>query len=245
MNKGLFAVLVLALLLVCGSAQAAPYDWTGFYIGLNAGVGINHSEYSLKPSGLFAGSLDNHLRTDSGEFDEAAFTGGAQLGYNYQSDNVVIGLETDFNYNGVDESRSVHRPLAAPLVGDFIHNVKQEINWFGTLRARLGFTPADRWLIYGTGGLAYGDIDSHSSVLFTSAGDHYTGSQSKTRVGWTIGAGTEYAFANNWSAKLEYLYVDLGDHSYTYGNQLFPGYTYTTDLETREHVVRLGINYKF
>lgn len=244
MKKGYFAVLTLALLLVCGSAQAAPYDWTGFYVGLNAGVGINHSEYSLKPSGFFAGDPDNPLRSDFGDFDEAAFTGGAQVGYNYQSNNFVVGVETDFNYNGVDESHHVNRPLSAPLVGRFIHNVTQEVNWFGTLRARLGVA-TDGWLIYGTGGLAYGHIDSRSGVLFTSAGDLYQGSQSTTRVGWTIGAGTEYAFSNNWSAKMEYLYVDLGDHSYTYGNQLFPGYTYTTDLETREHVIRLGINYKF
>jgi outer membrane immunogenic protein len=114
------------------------------------------------------------------------------------------------------------------------------------LRGRFGFTPVDRFLIYGTGGLAYGNVSSSSNVLFTSGSDNYTGSSSGMQIGWTLGAGGEYAFTNNWSVKFEYLYIDLGSKSYTYAVQPpFSGFSYTTDLDTTQHVFRVGFNYKF
>jgi|WetSurMetagenome_2_1015567.scaffolds.fasta_scaffold331988_1 outer membrane immunogenic protein len=253
MKSVVFVCSVLAILLVCGAVHAAdapgsPYNWTGFYVGLNAGVAINDSGYTLTPSGLFsqpAFASANPLRTDSGNFDEAAFTGGGQVGYNYQVGRFVFGVETDLNYNGVDESVSVNRALSAPLVGRFIHTVTQEFDYFGTVRGRVGVTPTGRWLIYGTGGLAYGHVSSKSNVLFTSAGDNYIGSSSDMRVGWTAGAGSEYAVAKNWVVRMEYLYVDLGTYSYSYTNQFFPGFNYTTDITTREHVLRAGVSFKF
>jgi outer membrane immunogenic protein len=85
-----------------------------------------------------------------------------------------------------------------------------------------------------------------SNVLFTAAGDTYIGSKSNMQLGWTVGGGGEYAIGKNWTIKAEYLYVDLGSQSYTYGNQCVTGgCTYTTDLKSREHVFRLGLNYKF
>jgi outer membrane immunogenic protein len=251
MKSVVFACLVF--LLVGGAALAAdvpgaPYNWTGFYAGLNVGVGINDSEYALRPSGLYSQPpyvQSNALRTDSHGFDDGAFTGGGQAGFNYQVGRFVFGLETDFNYNGVEESISVNRALSSPLVGRFIHTVTQDFDYFGTFRARVGVTPTDRWLIYGTGGLAYGHVSSKSNVLFTLAGDNYIGSSSEMRAGWTAGAGTEYAVAKNWVVRMEYLYLDLGTQSYSYTNQLFPGFDYTTDITTREHVLRAGISFKF
>jgi len=249
-----FASIVLALLLMCGSAYAgdgagSTYNWTGFYAGINIGGAINDSHYKLSPTGDYLddpfSAPDNPLRTDSGSFDDTAFTGGAQLGYNYQVCHFVFGLETDFNYNGTDESDSVDRALSSPLVGRFIHTVKQTIDYFGTFRARAGFTPFDRLLVYGTGGLAYGHVSSRSNVLFTAGGDNYVGSKSDIRAGWAAGGGSEYAVTNNWSLRVEYLFVDLGKQSYSYTNQLWPGYDYKTDIENQQHIIRMGINYKF
>jgi|LQYC01.1.fsa_nt_gi Opacity protein and related surface antigens len=250
MKKAGFVSIILALLLMCGSAHAgdgagSTYNWTGFYAGINIGGAINDSTYKLSPSGLFSGSPTNSLRTDSGSFDDTAFTGGAQLGYNYQVCHFVFGLETDFNYNGVDESDSVNRALSSPLNGRLLHTVKQTIDYFGTFRARAGFTPFDRLLVYGTGGLAYGHVCSSSNVLFTLGGDNYVGSKSDIRTGWTAGGGSEYAVTNNWTLRIEYLFVDLGKQSYSYTNQYYPGYDYKTDIENQQHVIRLGINYKF
>ena len=254
MKKLLLGTIALAGLFVAGLAAAT--DWTGLYAGVNAGVGINDSRYTLRPTGCFitavlcGGPLSNNpLRTDSAEFDSTVFTGGGQIGFNYQISSFVPGIEVDFNYNGVNESDSVNRPLSAPLAGNFVHTVKQKFDFFGTLRGRLGFTPVDSSLVYITAGLAYGHIKSRTTASFTLGGDAYAGSSSTTRAGWTVGGGTEYAFANNWSAKLEYLYIDLGKHSYSDpGANAFTtglGASYATDLRTREHVIRLGVNYKF
>ncbi|HJX31590.1 MAG TPA: hypothetical protein VJ624_07040, partial [Thermodesulfobacteriota bacterium] len=138
-----FASIMLALLLICGSAHAgdgagSTYNWTGFYAGINIGGAINDSKYKLSPSGRFLDApfaSTNSLRTDSGSLNNGAFTSGAQLGYNYQVCNFVFGLETDFNYNGTDESDSVNRALSSPLVGRFIHSVTQTVDYFGTFRA--------------------------------------------------------------------------------------------------------------
>ncbi len=255
MNKSVFATALLALALACGPAwadgPAAAYNWTGFYAGLNTGLAINNSGYTLRPTGEFLTNPPfipyNGLRTDSGNLSDAAFTIGGQLGYNYQFGRFVFGLETDFNYDGTDNSSYVNRPLAPPLLQNIVHTVNQQVDYFGTLRARFGFTPADRFLVYGTGGLAYGNVSSGSNVLFTSAGDNYTGSSSGLQAGWTLGAGSEYALTKCWSVKLEYLYIDLGTRSYTYAAQPRFGnsFTYTTDLDTTQHIVRVGLNYKF
>jgi len=247
MKQGFIVVIMLLSMLIMGGlagtadAAGAHHNWTGFYIGLNAGAAFNDSTYDLSPSGI--GS--DLLPSDSGDFDDISFTGGAQAGYNYQINNFIIGLETDFNYNGIDESEHVSRNFSD---GRFRHTVTQKLDYFGTLRARLGFTPVNQWLLYATGGLAYGHVRSHSDVEFTEpAEDRYHGSDSSTRIGWTIGGGAEYAVAKQWTVKGEYLYVDLGSHSYNYENQAKCAgvCSYTTDLKTREHIVRFGINYKF
>lgn len=169
---------------------------------------------------------------------------GGQLGYNYQAGCFVYGIETDFDVNGMNDANTVNRPLAAPLVKRIIHNVTDDVGYLGTLRGRFGYTAADRLLIYGTGGLAYGNVSSNSGVLFTSGGDTYVGSSSAMQAGWTLGAGAEYALNKNLSVKLEYLYVDLGSKSYINAGQPLPAFSYTTDLDTSMHVIRVGLNYR-
>lgn len=255
MKRLLLGTLLLAVFSIGGLANAA--DWTGLYAGLNAGVGINHSNYNLNPSGCFLTGVCggspafNPLRNDSAKLDDTVFTGGGQIGLNYQIGSFVPGIEADFNYNGVNESDRVNRPLSAPLAGNFVHTVKQKFDFLGTLRGRLGFTPVDRSLLYLTGGLAYGHVESRTNVLFTLDGDKYAGSSSSTQAGWTVGGGAEYGFSGNWLAKLEYLYVDLGSHAYSdpitnaLATGVDPAASYRTDVRTREHIIRLGINYKF
>ena len=251
--KKFLSVAGIVLFLSCGSAGASDvpggtYNWTGFYVGLNLGAAVNDTPYTVSPSGSFSGSAyapSNSLRTDSANITGGAFTGGAQFGYNYQSGSEVLGLETDFNYNSADNSDSDNRALQSPLLGRFYHSVTEKVDYFGTLRCRLGYTPADRLLLYATGGLAYGDVSSKSDVLFTGTGDRYIDSSSVLQVGWTVGGGVEYAINGHWSVKSEYLLVDLGSSNYTYGAAHFPGFTYTTQMEATEHVFRLGVNYKF
>jgi outer membrane immunogenic protein len=235
--------------------MAAAFNWTGFYVGGNAGAAINDSSFNLDPSGCFlvgcgaGGVAGNALRTASGKLNNTAFTGGGQIGYNWQfAPSWVFGLETDLNYNGTKSSTTAVVPLPFAAGSTFNSSLSQTFDWFGTGRARLGWLPADRMMIYGTGGVAYGRVASATNVAFPTSGDSYAGSFSDIRVGWTAGGGIEWAFTQNWTAKAEYLYVDLGRTSYTDAcvtgcGAALPSYTSSTT--TREHIARFGINYLF
>ncbi|MGO9689831.1 MAG: outer membrane protein, partial [Syntrophobacteraceae bacterium] len=118
MRNSVFAIVLLVLTLACGPAwaegpAAAAYNWTGFYVGLNTGLSIDNSGYTLSPSGEFLTNPffipTNPLRTDSGNFNGAGFMFGGQLGYNYQVGCFVYGIETDFDVNGMNDANSVGR----------------------------------------------------------------------------------------------------------------------------------------
>jgi outer membrane immunogenic protein len=122
------------------------------------------------------------------------------------------------------------------------------MDWFGTVRLRAGYA-IDRTLIYATGGLIYGDVKNSSVTTYTVTGNPqhiYTGSSSGTRAGWTLGGGVEYAFTNNWTAKLEGLCFDMGKQSYT----AFPlaanaPFVVNHSSDLTGGIVRVGLNYKF
>jgi outer membrane immunogenic protein len=143
---------------------------------------------------------------------------GVTAGYNWQSGQWVFGLEADIDWASIKGSTAC---------GAFSCETKN--NWLGTARGRLGYA-FDRVMPYVTGGAAFGDVKA------TQAG---IGSVSDTNVGWTVGAGIEAAVIANWTAKLEYLYVDLGDVSC--GSCLPVG----TNVDFRTHIVRAGLNYRF
>jgi outer membrane immunogenic protein len=236
----------------------APVGWTGWYAGVNVGGVFGDSRDTLSPTGCFidpavlcGGPLTNNpLRTDTGHLHDSGFTGGGQIGYNWQTSVWVYGLETDINYSSLNENDNLRRALVAPLGGLFTHSVNSRLDWFGTFRGRIGWTGVPSWLWYATGGLAYGHVNSSSAINFTAAGDTYAGSSSSTRVGWTAGVGAEWQFAPMWSGKIEYLYIDLdrfsyGDACIAACGGFVPAPSYRTSLDVRDHVVRLGINYHF
>jgi outer membrane immunogenic protein len=145
-------------------------------------------------------------------------TGGAQLGYNWQIGSRVTGVEADIQGSGIKGSASAVPTLlitGQPATG-VLDSSEPKLSWFGTVRGRLGVTVTPDLLLYGTGGLAYGHVDTSANFSESDSGDDSVqapASVSKTKVGWTAGAGAEWMFARNWSAKLEYLYVDLGSES--------------------------------
>jgi len=232
-----------------------PYlNWTGFYAGVNAGYGWGNNNVNFvgadpnfySPTITF-GAMPAGLRPDA-----HGFVGGAQAGYNFQSGPVVYGIETDIQYANIMGTASVG--TAVPGFPTILTTAQNKVDWFGTLRPRLGVTVAPAFLIYGTGGLAYGHVASSASTLVTGpagitcANNLFcsNGSASQTRAGWTAGAGAEYAFSGHWSAKVEYLYVDLGHETYNMPSTLAPaisGMLGTTAFH--EYVVRGGLNYKF
>ncbi len=203
------------------------FTWTGFYVGLNAGVAIDASQYQFSP--FFA----------SGNSGAVGFTGGGQLGYNWQTGPLVVGLETDLNYRSSQNNSGGGFGMGA---------VGSGAGYFGTLRGRVGFTPMDRMMIYATGGLAYGNTNFPGSVAgidgFGGAHALYGGGNAGTSVGWTVGGGAEYALNRNWSIKAEYLYVSLGGKSTNYIDAV-SGLPIVANANTRDHIARVGVNYHF
>jgi outer membrane immunogenic protein len=233
------------------------YNWTGFYIGGNIGYSWGRSsDYSTLTNG--AGTV---LFANSSAVNLDGVVGGGQVGYNWQVQNWVVGVEADIQ--GTDEkgSRTFTCPagVCSPAANPFaavafvasapisVLTMDQKIEWFGTVRARGGVLVTPRVLLYATGGLAYGDVRTAESINNTATAQAF--STTDTRVGWTVGAGVEGAIGGNWTAKAEYLYMDLGRTSGSYLTN-FPalgGGFISSNYSSRitDNILRVGVNYRF
>jgi outer membrane immunogenic protein len=202
--------------------------WCGFYIGANVGGSWGNARSSFDAPG-FPAFFSDTTHPDG-------VIGGGQLGYNWQVGNAVFGIESDIQGSDQRDSLSL-AALATPLGAVGLSQADKE-NWFGTTRGRLGFAPGgSNWLLYGTGGVAYGDV--HSAFTLTTPIGAATVSNSATRVGWTGGGGLEYMFLPRWSVKAEYLYMDLGSAD------LALPFALTQHIRFHDNIARVGINYRF
>jgi outer membrane immunogenic protein len=262
MKKLLIAGAILASFAATQSASAADmalkappppviYDWTGFYLGINGGYSWGRSATDFTGPGLVPFSTSQKMN---------GWLGGGQAGYNWQfNKSWVLGLEADIQGTGQRGTDALPTSPPCPLVvvavvpcttttGTF----QQKLEWFGTVRARLGVEPSDHWLLYVTGGLAYGDIKTiatASAVTTAGAGGPVTGtatataSNSTIKAGWTIGGGAEWVLSGPWTAKLEYLYMDYGHVSTSLALVGFYPLL-NTNSHVTDNVVRAGINYR-
>jgi len=269
-----------------------PPMWTGFYVGLNAGGAWSDSSGTTLASGPLGGDpgwLPAWVGTISAvgastgaqTTNAGAFIGGGQAGYNFQfQQNFVVGLEADIQGvaggNGSLSSANIAPLGPAPVPGYYSAgetmattlSTQKQLDYFGTVRGRVGYLALPTLLIYGTGGLAYGGVSSSASI-FQANNDCSSplpgpclapaastgGSRSSTQVGWTAGGGIEWMFLPNWSAKLEYLYYDLGSLTYTLPPLVSIGVSFrpvtaalvATQASTRfaGNIVRAGVNYHF
>ena len=211
-------VLLTAAIVVATAGAALATDafaypdagrWAGSYFGLQGGGAFGTSRAYI-PGGA-----------TTGNYDISGIIGGYTSGYNWQSDRMVFGIESDSSLTNLDGSATVA----------FCGVCVSEVHWLSTLRGRLGTIIGHQMgdvLVYVTGGLAYGGTE----VGYTGAG-----SKKKVRFGWTAGAGGEIALDEDWSAKVEYLFVDLGETTHPVGPVNFKF--------DNIHVVRVGINRKF
>jgi outer membrane immunogenic protein len=190
---------------------APVYNWGGIYLGINGGYGFGQSAWT-------GGGLT------TGDFDTSGFLVGGTLGANFQTDAFVFGLETDLDYTGITGSIA-----NACLAGVALGPCQTANDWLGTLRGRIGYA-ADRVLFYGTAGGAYGDVKATAFGV----------TNSQTEFGWTAGAGVEAAIADNWTARVEYLYVDLGNASCGAACGGAP-----VSVSFTQSLVRAGVNFKF
>lgn len=200
-------------------APVAPivpvFSWTGFYIGGNVGGSWSDVPelFSLPNAG---GGVGFNVANTA---NSSSIIGGGQIGYNYQIDHVVLGVEADFDWR--NNSNTFSCPVITPTgcvpaaATASILSLHDEQNWLGTFRGRLGWA-FDRVLFYGTGGLAYGNVQhTLTETQLTAAGGAVLAALSvtdnTTRTGWVAGAGIQYAITDQWSIGVEYLHVDLGD----------------------------------
>lgn len=225
---------------------AAPFSWTGLYIGAHAGWATGEWDGNLVYD-EGAGPVDIWDGNSSRSIDTDGFVGGGQIGFNLQSGSFVYGIEADATWADLEESRAF--PFAQ---GSMDWTIKAQVDAFGTVRARLGYLVKPTLLLYGTGGLAWAktsmDLTVHNVVpaptIVTARG-----SADETHIGWAAGAGAEWAFAPNWSFKAEWLRVDLGEEDYHLtGTNLLADIPHTTDSYKADltfDVFRVGVNYKF
>jgi outer membrane immunogenic protein len=244
------------------------YTWTGFYVGGNIGYSwTNWDSTNVGGNPTFPGTPTFFGNTANPNVN--GVVGGVQAGYNWQfSPNWVLGIEGDFNGTGERASDPANASLSFPSgIGTGICDAHPictttitgattndwKLPWFATLRARLGYVPEATWLIYATGGLAIGEMGFSTSTTATatitnSVGAVFPGfpvtastafSQNTTRVGYAVGGGVEKMVSQNWSVKVEYLYLGWG--SYTF----LSGTGYDTNVRLHDNIVRVGVNYKF
>jgi outer membrane immunogenic protein len=265
-------------------AKARPLppapSWTGFYIGGQVGGGWGNRTVGYTGDDPASTTFINGTVPFPGNqpvfphsFGVSGVTGGIEAGYNWQvSPNWVVGVEADFSGSDIKGSGSSTSVLAAVAPAPFTQTVSadQKIEWWGTVRGRLGWLATRDLLLFGTAGFAYGKTSTSDSYLFSGSGGTFgvtipgssfnctainttcfAGTNSTVQTGWTAGGGAEWRWSSNWTVKAEYLYVNLGRGSVrAVANTLgLPGFalsSYTANFgRTDFHTVRLGLNYHF
>jgi outer membrane immunogenic protein len=202
-------------------AAPATFDWSGVYIGANVGFGTA------------SGTADRNIggTVISGAADIGGIIGGGQVGYNWQTGNIVLGVEADLQASGM-----LHDWSATD--GATTADGTDKLSWFSTVRGRVGYA-FDNYLVYATAGGAFATFDV-SSTITPPSGVSVPVSWTQERLGWTAGIGTEVGFGDNWSGRLEYLFIDAGTFSGVDALSTAPMRVQLTD-----HILRVGVNYRF
>lgn len=259
MKKILAVAAVLATVTTAANAADMPlkapppppaFDWSGWYVGLNLGYSWGRSWSDVTGTTAVPSTF---AFTTSTSMD--GWLGGGQIGYNWQfNKNWLLGVEADIQ--GTGQRGTAYAPTytfgfpGVPLI-NATGSLEQKLPWFGTLRARLGFEPSDHWLLYATGGLAYGEVDSTATATTSQLGTPTlvsSSTASNTQAGWAAGAGAEWWLSDRLSAKAEYLYIDLGHvtNSYTFTGLGLGGFaTAAISSHITDNIFRVGIDYHF
>ncbi len=239
------------------------YSWTGLYVGGNVGYSWGKSDTDV---GYFNATTGAAIVAPAGSITSASFDidgwlAGLQAGYNWQNGRWVLGIEADFQWTGQKGDANFLCAAAANALAclpgaTFLPagttgaalSIEQKLQWFGTLRGRLGYTLTPTWLAYVTGGLAVGNIKTNAALTGTTAAappvtSTATASSSETNAGWVIGFGFEGVLTGRWTVKAEYLYMDLGSVSGSVTNTATNvRANYTSNIT--DNIIRIGLNYK-
>lgn len=238
-----------------------PFSWTGFYIGANAGAiwgedgGVTWAPNDATTQAVFAACIAaGTCPTSFGSDTKTGVAGGVQVGYNLQLSNIVLGVETDFQGSNLSVSHGADDRVSFPgLVDRYAYNTNLE--WFGTVRARLGLAITPTLLAYVTGGLAYGEVSRtwgmNSTILGTGANGAAIAKNSSLETGWTVGGGFEWAMTSKVTIGAEYLYLALdGGNNFSVQQTTGPSICLNicnhnvrgSDLDA--HLARMKVNFK-
>lgn len=272
------AVLAADLPVKAPAVAVAPATWTGFYIGGEGGYAWSNRSDSWignDPVSSFLSTASSPLLipfagqqplANPYHVNRNGWVGGLELGYNWQvNPRWVVGVEADFNgsnFRGAGGSTAVLSSTTNTSLA-----TRQASDWYDTARVRIGWLAAPNLLIFGTGGVAYGEMRDTATLAFTSASPGsvsagaggfgiacqvnaacYSGSSSGTNVGWTAGGGVEWMLDRHWSAKVEYQFVDLGSATVLAVSTkplIGTPSSFNVVLKDQMNVVRAGVNYKF
>jgi outer membrane immunogenic protein len=233
---GLAALMLLEIIGFKNSAVAAdlpipfkneapqfspPARWNGFYVGINGGGGLGPTSQTLTVDPLITALGVS----TTGTYEVSGALLGATLGYNYQAGSWVFGIEGDIDWS------SIRGQVTGPVMG-IPATFETQLPWLNTFRGRVGYAFGPIFP-YVTGGGAFGGVRATDSITIPGSG-FVLGGLSDVRLGWTAGAGVEYALNQNLSVKAEYLYVDLGSDILV-----------LDDVKFSAHLLRGGINWRF
>lgn len=257
MNRFLKGTCALAFVLFAlGSAKAADNDFKGFYVGVNAGGAFGRPKVdtspSFSPTGYFAATSTPAITSASNQIiDTNGFTAGGTVGYNWQWDTLVVGLEGDYGAMNLSGSTTVTQPYPCCAPTAFTVAQTAKTSWVLTLRPRVGVV-FGHFLLYGTAGTAITNVKYTALFTDTFATAHETAAINETRPGWTAGVGGEYHFSRHLSLKGEYLWTDFGVASIPTSGLTaftppiaFPTNIFTHTVNMRAGLVRAGLNFRF
>jgi outer membrane immunogenic protein len=242
---GLAVLMALMIPTVAGAADMRvkapppppmppPFSWTGFYIGGNLGGAWAHRDFRDDQFGLDFDNGNNN----------GVFIGGAQVGFNYQINSLVIGVEGTFDWAANNNNNSTGI-IVPTLAGDLVQ-ISANDRWIATVAGRLGWAAWERGLIYVKGGGGWIGANSVTATNLTT-GASITVDNNATLSGWLVGGGIEWAFAENWSVKFEYDFLGLNSRTFTVpaGSPFFAGDTFSTSNNNNVQMAVVGLNYRF
>lgn len=239
-------------------AQPSPapsFTWTGLYVGGSVGYSWGNSDTSQ----TITGGGRSFSATDTINLD--GLLGGPQVGYNWLINNIwLLGIEADFQWTGEDGDTSAFCPAAQCgaintfSTGTITTRLSEKLNWFGTVRGRLGILVQPSWLVYATGGFAYGRISWNATLNGTEGtvgaprSAAFSGQENQT--GWAAGGGIDVMLAENWILRIEYLHIDLG--SISAGPLATPIHmgaipgraSWSFNSDVTDDIVRVVVNYR-
>jgi outer membrane immunogenic protein len=226
MKSTLLASVALIAMIGQAEAQDAGYNWSGFYVGAQAGYGWSSADFS----GTSA--------VPEGDHHEDGFVAGVYVGHDWQQGNWVFGALADLDYIDVDQLQLQGFTPEFPPFGGKEENYTYDIDWMATARVRAGYLPTERLLIYGTGGLALAHVEAsgfqEGAIIFPD--DEFQ--NSGVEIGGVIGLGAEFALTRNWSLKTEYLHYDFNT---LVADPAEGGPSFDPSLDT----VKVGVSFRF